>query len=147
MEFIPKGVTVSKHRYKEILLHLRSSVHHKHLELWHRKNGLLLHDNAPAHRYVLVQEELAKQQATVVPHPPYSPDLTQCDIFFFPHLKEKLCGRRFQSAEKIVTARREAIQDLPADIFQQCFQQLHQRWQTCIAATVLREDVIMCKCM
>jgi hypothetical protein len=49
-------------------------------------------------------------------------------------LKEKLRGRRFLSAEKIVAAIREAVWDLPADIFQQCFQQLYQRWQTFIAA-------------
>jgi hypothetical protein len=50
------------------------------------------------------------------------------------HLKGKLCGHQFQSPEEIVAATREAIQDLPADIFQQCFQQLHQRWQTYIVA-------------
>jgi hypothetical protein len=51
-----------------------------------------------------------------------TPDLKQCDLFFFLHLKEKLCGHRFQSAKEIITAKREAVQDLPANIFQQCFQ-------------------------
>jgi hypothetical protein len=35
---------------------------------------------------------------------------------------------------EIVTATRETARDFPANIFQQCFQQLYQRWQTCIAA-------------
>jgi hypothetical protein len=83
---------------------------------------------------VLVQEELAKQQVTVLPHHPSSIDLAPCDLFFFPRLKENLSGRRFQSAKEIVTAIREAVLDLPANISQQCFQQLHQHWQTCIAA-------------
>jgi hypothetical protein len=52
---------------------------------------------------VFVQEELAKQQVTVLPHPPYSPDFTPCD-FFFRAFKEKLHGHRFQLAEEIVTA-------------------------------------------
>jgi hypothetical protein len=133
MEFIP-GATVNKHPYKEILRHLCNSICHKCLELWRRKNWLLLNDNAPAHHSVLVQEELAKQQVTVLPHPPYSPDLTPCDFFYFPSLKEKLCGHRYQQAEEIVTTTREAIRDLPANIFQQCFQQLYQHWQTCIPA-------------
>jgi hypothetical protein len=59
--------------------------------------------------------------------------LAPCDFFFFPRLNEKLCGRQFQSAE-IVTATREAVWDLPANIFEQCFQQLYQHWQTCMAA-------------
>jgi hypothetical protein len=43
-------VTVNKHRYKEILHCLHNSIHCKSFELWRRKNWLLLHDNAPAHR-------------------------------------------------------------------------------------------------
>jgi histone-lysine N-methyltransferase SETMAR len=149
MEFIPERVTLNKHRYEEILHRLRSSIRCKRPELWRRKNWLLLHDNAPAHRSVLVQEELAKQQVTVLPHPPYSPDPASYDFSFFPRLEGKLRSRRFLSAEEIVTAAREAVQDLPANIFQQCFQQLWQCWQTCIAANgdFLREDVDMCKCM
>jgi hypothetical protein len=54
--------------------------------------------------------------------------------FSFPCLKEKLCGRRFLSAEEIVAATSKAIWDLPANSFQQCFQQLYQGWQTCMAA-------------
>jgi len=38
---------------------------------------------------------------TVVPHPPYSPDLAPSDFFLFPKLKMKLKGRRFQTLEEI----------------------------------------------
>jgi hypothetical protein len=124
MEFIPGGATVNKHRYKEILRLLCSSICRKRPELWSRKNWLLIHDNAPAHHSVLVQEELAKQQVTVFPHPPHSPDLAPCDFLFFPPLKEKLHGHLFQLAEEIVTATREAIWDVPANISQESFQLL-----------------------
>jgi hypothetical protein len=30
-----------------------------------------------------------KQNVTVLPHPPYSPDLSTCDFFLFPGLKKK----------------------------------------------------------
>jgi hypothetical protein len=60
------------------------------------------------------QEELAKQQVAVFPHPPYSP----CGFFSFRSFKEKPRGRQYQSVE-IVTAIREAVRDLPATIFQQ----------------------------
>jgi hypothetical protein len=126
MEFIPEEVTLNKHCYKEILHRLHNSNRHKRPELWRRKNGLLLYDNATAYCSVLVQEELAKQQVTALPHYPYSPDLALCDFFFFPCLKERLCGCRFQSVEEIITATKEAVRDFPANIFQQCFQQLYQ---------------------
>jgi hypothetical protein len=83
---------------------------------------------------VPVQEELAKQQVTVLPHPPFSPDLAPCNFFFFPHLKEKLCGRRFQLAEEIVTATREAVETFLQVSFSSVSAQPYQRQQTCIAA-------------
>jgi histone-lysine N-methyltransferase SETMAR len=84
VEFIPEGATVNKHRYKETLRHLRKSIRRKRPELWRMKNWLLLHDKGPAYRSVLVQEDLAKQQVTVLPHYPYSPDLAPCDFFLSP---------------------------------------------------------------
>jgi histone-lysine N-methyltransferase SETMAR len=92
MEFLSEGATINKHRYKEIFHGVCNSIHRKHSELWLKKNWLLLHDSAPAHRSVLVQEELAKQRVTVLPHRSYPPDLAPCDFFFFPCLKEKLHG-------------------------------------------------------
>ena len=62
MEFIPEGATINKTRYKEMLGRLRGSIRRKRTEVWCRKNWLLLHDSAPAHRSVHVQEELARQQ-------------------------------------------------------------------------------------
>jgi hypothetical protein len=85
-------------------------------------------------KVLLVQEELPKQQVTGLPHHLCSPDLAPRDFYIFPCLNEKLRGRRFLSAEEIVDATREAVWDLPANIFQQCFQQLYQRWQTCTEA-------------
>jgi hypothetical protein len=82
-------------------------------------NWLLLHNNAPALPSVLVQEELAKQNVTVLPQRPCSTDLAQYDFFFFPCLKRKrLRGSRFQSAEENITATREAVRDLPPNVFQ-----------------------------
>ena len=43
--------------------------------------GGLLHDNAPAHRSVLVEDFLAKNSLTSVEHPPYSPDQTAADFY------------------------------------------------------------------
>ncbi|KAJ4450467.1 hypothetical protein ANN_01892, partial [Periplaneta americana] len=66
-EFIPQGATVDKILYKEILGLLSNSIRRKRPELWHRKNWMLLHDNAPAHRSIPVQEELARQQHCLGP--------------------------------------------------------------------------------
>ncbi|GFV15856.1 hypothetical protein TNCV_988391 [Trichonephila clavipes] len=33
----------------------------------------------------------------ILPHPPYSPDVTPCDFWLFPHLKEPFRDKRFAS--------------------------------------------------
>jgi hypothetical protein len=60
MDFIPEGATVSKHRYKKILRRLLTSIRRKRLDLYRRKNWLLLHGIAPARCSLLVQGKLAK---------------------------------------------------------------------------------------
>jgi len=62
---------------------------------------MLHHDNALAHASLIIREFLAKNETTVVPQPPYSPDLAPADFFLFPKLKCTLKGRRFESTEEI----------------------------------------------
>jgi hypothetical protein len=42
---------------------------------------MLHHDNAPAHTSLLIREFLAEHETTLVPQPPYSPDLAPADFF------------------------------------------------------------------
>jgi hypothetical protein len=48
------------------------------------------HDNAPAHRSVLVKDFLAKNNVTTLKHTPYLPDLSSADFYTFPRLKSAL---------------------------------------------------------
>jgi len=50
---------------------------------------------------LLICEFLTKHETTVVPQPPYSPDLGPADFFLFSKLKSSLKGRRFQTVEEI----------------------------------------------
>jgi hypothetical protein len=43
---------------------------------------------------------LAKPKMALIPHPPYSPDLSPCDFFLFPKMKLNLKGRRFDAMEE-----------------------------------------------
>ena len=59
-------------------------------------------------------------------HPPCSSDLAPCEFCLFPRMKALVPGRRYHSAEVVITAIREAVRELPV-MFQRCFQQLYQR--------------------
>ena len=68
---------------------------------WQNQNLIIHHDNALAHKSFKVSQFLAKNNMTVIPHPPYSPDLAPCDFFLFPKLKLRMKGRRFNTIEEI----------------------------------------------
>ena len=64
----------------------------------------LIHDNAPAHKCVLVQALLKEEKVIQLSHPSYSPDLSPCDFFLFPLLKKTLSGRRYESRSALGSA-------------------------------------------
>jgi transposase len=81
---------------------------------------------------LLIHEFLAKQETTVVPQPPYSPDLAPAHFFLFPKLKSTLKGRRFQTIGEI---KENSLQDLcaiPQNTFQDAFQNWKKCWERCI---------------
>jgi hypothetical protein len=51
------------------------------------------YENTPAHYALSVYKFLAKNKMTVIPHPPYSPDLESCEFLLFLKLKILLKGR------------------------------------------------------
>ena len=48
----------------------------------------LLHDNASSHKCEVVKSFLASEKVKVLNHPPYSPDLSPCDFFYFQGLRK-----------------------------------------------------------
>ena len=100
-KFLPQGQTINQHFYKNILRCLMRSAREKRRELCERRSWLLHHDKAPAHNALGIREFLAKNNTVVLEQPPYSPDLTPCDFFLFPKLKEVIKGTRFQDLKPL----------------------------------------------
>jgi len=96
--------------------------------------GKLDLDNSPAHPSLLIRSYLAKHQTSIVPHPPYSPDLVPADFFLFPKLKTTLKGRRFQTIEEIQENAIRELRAITESAFQEAFQQWKKRWERCIAS-------------
>ena len=94
----------------------------------------LLHDNAPVHREVAVQEFLARKQVCVLNHPPYSPDLFPCDYFLFPKLKLQLKRRLFKDVQDIQGTVTLSLRAIPQEEVQRSFHSLLDRATRCIDA-------------
>ena len=91
-EFAPPGQTVNAAFYVGVLKRLRENVRRKRPDQRRNNTWLLHHDNAPANVALLTRRFFTDNNMTVVPHPPYSPDLEPSNFFLFPKLKMKRKG-------------------------------------------------------
>jgi transposase len=87
---------------------------------------MLDHDNGPCQTAISVIEFLAKKGIPVVPQPPYSPDLSPCDLFLFPKLKFHLKWRHFGTVENTEKAVTDQLKAIPVSDYQHCYEEWEQ---------------------
>lgn len=70
----------------------------------HSSNNLVIHfDNAPPHTSNIVNNYINdKKRVSRLDHPPYSPDLSPCDFWLFPTIKNKMKGSVYLSESEIL---------------------------------------------
>ena len=85
--------------------------------MWSSGDWFLHHDNAPAHRALSVQQFLAKNNTTVIPRPPYSPDLAPCDFSLFPRyeMPDKK-GKRFADVSEVKKKTLEVLKNISTEV-------------------------------
>ena len=120
-EFVPRGQTINKEFYVAVLKRLREAIRWKRPQLWMNQRWVLHHDNAPAYSSFLVHNFLAKNETTVVPQPPYSPDLAPANFFLFPKLKSTLKGCCFDTFDEIQKNLTKELFAIPKEAFQKAF--------------------------
>ena len=103
-EFVPEGQSVTGSFYLRVLEYLWKRIRCVRPEYSAPGRWSLLHNNAPVHRTVAVQEFLAQKQVCVLHHLPYSPDLSPCDYFLFPKLMLPLKGCLYEDVQDIQAA-------------------------------------------
>jgi len=83
VDCVSEGQTINQVYYKEVLTTLRERVRRRRPEMWKNGSWVIHKDNAQAHNVLSVKTFLTKHKITVLEHPPYSPDLTPCEFFYF----------------------------------------------------------------
>jgi hypothetical protein len=73
-----------------------------------------------------------KREATVVPQPPYSPDLGRAEFFLFPKFKSLLKGHRFQTVDEIEENSLRDRRAIQQNKFQDALQNWEKNWERCI---------------
>jgi hypothetical protein len=74
-----------------------------------------------------VSEKLAQRKIERAPHPPYSPDINQCDFWLFPILKHNMKDREFQSQKGILKDIAKSSADLTFADVQSVFEEWMER--------------------
>ena len=126
-EFAPRGQTIIKEYYVEVLKRLRDAVSRKRPRFWSSGDWLLHHENAPAPSSNLVQQSLANHKIVQLCQPPYSPDIAPCDFWMFPKLKMALKGKRFDDIETIQSNATRELKAIPKSAFEDYFKMWKHR--------------------
>jgi histone-lysine N-methyltransferase SETMAR len=97
LEFVPRGKMVNKQLYQEVLARWGILCARRGLNCGKTRIGQCASSRvAPHPRFFL-----AKHQTSVVPHPPYSPDLAPEDFFLFPKIYVGDFRQRFQQWQRL----------------------------------------------
>ena len=95
---------------------------------------LMQHSNTGPHASLKTIEHAVNLGWTVLPHPPYSPDLAPSDFQLFGLMKNGLHGQHFPSTETVTAAVKQWVISNGADFYECSMQDLVLCWQKCIAS-------------
>ena len=93
---------------------------------------LIVHDTARPHASGAVSEILEKYGLQVLPHLPYSSDMSPPDFDLFPKLKKPLRGKRFRSTEEVSNEVTRVIKCVKNEGVLTVIKDLPKRWTTVI---------------
>jgi len=126
LDFLETGQNINSDSYIATLTKLKVRISGVRPE---KKTTLLLqHDNARPHTSLKTVEHTVNLGWTVVPHPPYSPDLAPSDFHLFGPMKDGLRGQHFPSNDAVVRAVKQWATSVGADFYECGMQALVHRW-------------------
>jgi len=128
---VPSGTTVTAAYYRQCLQKLTRKMHANRPDLL--ENGvLILHDNTRPHLGKDVRELLDGYSLEVLPHPPYSPDMSPPDFDLFPKLKINMRGVRFSTLEYLSASVTQRVRQLSCSRDLTGIMDLPKRWDAVI---------------
>ena len=113
-EFSEKGATINSARYVQTLQNRQNRIRRVRRQ---KTNVSLLHDNARTHTSNATCEAIENLNFTVIPHPPYSPNLAPSDFHLFSKLKDHLKGQQIGSIEEVKAAVLQWCRSQSADFY------------------------------
>ena len=128
-EVLDDGVTITADVYTGQLRRLKY-----HVENSRGKNAHIYfqHDNARPHVARKTKVELAGYGWTILPHPPYSPDLAPSDYYLFSDMQRHLGDTKFQSRSEVKTWLTSYFNSKSPEFWQRGIHKLPELWRKVI---------------
>ena len=100
--------TITSEKYAQLIHEILHKLQRLQLALVNRKGPVLLHNNSQPHVTQSVLQKLKELGYEVLPHLPYSPDLSP--THFFKHLDNFLQGKDFHNQQEAEKAFQELVE-------------------------------------
>lgn len=131
-EILEQGQTVTADLYCQQLERLNQALIVKHPALVNRKGVILQHDNARPHSAKQTQQKIRDLGWELLPHPPYSPDISPSDYCLFRSMQHFLSGKTFRNIDGIKTGLLEFFASKPTSFYKEAIENLVSRWSVVI---------------
>ena len=127
--FLNAGKTITFERYAQQINEMHRKLQHPQPALGNRMGPVLLHDNVRLHILQPMLQKLNQLCYEVLPHSPYSPDLSPTDYHFFNYLDNFLQGKCFHNQQEAENAFQEFIESQGTDFYSTGINKLISCWQ------------------
>jgi histone-lysine N-methyltransferase SETMAR len=137
--FLNPGETITAEKYCHQIDEMHQKLRQQHPALVNRKRPILLHDNARPHVARPTLQKLNELGYETLPHPPYSPDLSPTDYYFFStkHLDHFLTKKCFKNQNDVKNAFNDFIASRTPDFYSSGINKLVSRWKSVLILMVL----------
>ncbi|GFR88443.1 transposase [Elysia marginata] len=118
VDILPQDTTITATYYvQNVLSPVKSAINEQRPKV-STSRTFFLHDNACPHKARATTQSLRELGIQVLPHPAYSRDLAPFDFWFFPTLKDRLAGRKFDRIQDLAKAVNSELRTLPNEHYQ-----------------------------
>ena len=128
-EFLDVGQTITADIYSEQLKRVQDELLKKQPLLAKRKGVVFLQDNARPHVAKKTRETIFELGWEILPHPPYSPDISPSDYHLFLSLDNYMRDRHFKNKEEVKEGVLTFFSLKNEDFYKSGVNKLVSRWQ------------------
>lgn len=122
-ELLPKNTTITANLYCQQLEIVAQKLVGKQDKVF------FLHDNARPHTSMITQQKLMDLGWTVIPHPPYSPDIAPTDYHLFRSLAHHLEDKYFDDEEHLKSDLDQFFTAQPLSFYKDGIMALPKKWR------------------